>query len=92
MRSALRLRSTEEHGLAPLCARKFNHGIIVDGVTDGAGVFDGMGVEDGDGVSDGVYVGRGVRVNVAVGVNVGVTDEVEVGGNNFVGVTKTSGG
>ena len=80
---------------APLLAMTgyyFLHGIIVGGVTEGVRVFDGVGVLRGVGVADGVSVLRGVRVNVAVGVAVGVTVAVNVGGNNLVGVSRTSGG
>ena len=66
--------------------------MTVGGVTDGDGVLEGVSVLRGVGVMLGVKVARGVRVNVGVHVGSGVFVAVAVGGNNFVGVTKTSGG
>lgn len=55
-------------------------------------MFDGVGVLGGVRVMVGVPVGRGVRVFVGVDVAVGVRVGVSVGGNNRVGVTRTSDG
>ena len=59
---------------------------------DGIGVIDGVSVRLGVGDNDGVNVMRRVRVGVMEGVKVDVTVEVGVGGNNLVGVSKTSDG
>ena len=72
--------------------RNIPHGIIVGGVGDGIGVLEGIGVLLGVGDNDGVNVIRRVRVGVMEGVKVGVTVDVGVGGNNLVGVSKTSDG